>query len=300
MDVIGQIPDQVPAQFLGEWEQRAQRHHTPCGHGSMVWRSWGVGPPLLLIHGGAGAWSHWVRNLAGLTRSFTVIAPDLPGLGESASPPKPYTPESIAQIVVQGLAQLLGSDLLALASRNEQFAVCGFSFGGMVAGLVAERMGSAVHKLVLIGASGLGGQFDDLAPVYRLARNASAEELTELHRRNLQAMMLHAPESIDPLALFIQSQNAPRTRIMSPEHALTLKLADSLKRSQLPVASIWGEHCIFSGDLARRRALLNQISPGSSFDVIESAGHWAQYEAAAIVTPLLVQLLAKLPSGASR
>src|SRR5439155_25324434 len=69
----------------------AQRFETPCGEGSMVWRSWGSGPPLVLLHGGYGSWSHWIRNVLPLSRHFRVIAPDLPGLGESATPPAPGT-----------------------------------------------------------------------------------------------------------------------------------------------------------------------------------------------------------------
>ena len=60
----------------------AQRIETPCGDGSMVWRVWGSGPPLVLFHGGYGSWMHWIRNVLVLAREFTVIAPDLPGLGE--------------------------------------------------------------------------------------------------------------------------------------------------------------------------------------------------------------------------
>ena len=73
----------------------------------MVWRLWGNGPPLVLFHGGYGAWTHWIRNVLVLARQFTVIAPDLPGLGESATPPEPHTAEELARIIVDGLAIIL-------------------------------------------------------------------------------------------------------------------------------------------------------------------------------------------------
>ena len=94
----------------------AQRIETPCGDGSMVWRVWGSGPPLVLLHGGYGSWMHWIRNVLVLAREFTVIAPDLPGLGESATPPEPHTAEAMAQIIVDGLATILpGRERLHLA-----------------------------------------------------------------------------------------------------------------------------------------------------------------------------------------
>ena len=32
--------------------------HTPCGDGNLVWRRWGKGRPLVLVHGGSGSWTH--------------------------------------------------------------------------------------------------------------------------------------------------------------------------------------------------------------------------------------------------
>src|SRR5215470_18848752 len=88
----------------------AQRIETPCGDGTMAWRVWGGGPPLVLFHGGYGSWMHWVRNVLPLARRFTVIAPDLPGLGESATPPEPWTAQGLASIVVAGLDIVLPKD----------------------------------------------------------------------------------------------------------------------------------------------------------------------------------------------
>ncbi|HXA97799.1 MAG TPA: alpha/beta hydrolase, partial [Candidatus Dormibacteraeota bacterium] len=41
----------------------ATRTVAPVGDGSMVWRSWGAGPPLVLLHGASGSWTHWIRNV---------------------------------------------------------------------------------------------------------------------------------------------------------------------------------------------------------------------------------------------
>ena len=58
----------------------------------MVWRVWGVGEPLVLFHGGSGSWTHWIRNIPELSRHYELWVPDIPGLGGSAMPPKPWTP----------------------------------------------------------------------------------------------------------------------------------------------------------------------------------------------------------------
>ena len=116
----------------------ARRIETPCGAGAMVWRVWGGGPPLVLLHGGYGSWTHWIRNVLPLARRFTVIAPDLPGLGESATPPEPHTAEGLARIIVAGLATLLPAGV--------RFHLTGFSFGGVLGGHVAALLGEHPAK----------------------------------------------------------------------------------------------------------------------------------------------------------
>src|SRR5579863_186025 len=109
------------------------RFETPCGDGTMVWRCWGGGRPLVLLHGGYGSWTHWVRNVLPLSRDFRVIAADLPGLGESATPPEPWTAAGLAAIIVQGL------DIVV--PRAERMHLAGFSFGGVIGGNVAAQLG---------------------------------------------------------------------------------------------------------------------------------------------------------------
>src|ERR1700722_14760264 len=143
------IADPATAQALLERLDRTAQHwETPCGEGTMAWRGWGSGPAVLLVHGGAGSWRHWEPNLAALTEHHTVIAPDLPGLGDSARAPDPISADSVAAIVGQGLNQVLGSDA--------PIHVAGFSFGGVIAGVVAANTGSRVRSLTLIGTGGLG------------------------------------------------------------------------------------------------------------------------------------------------
>ena len=98
-DVVG---TEDPAVFLERLEGAAQRTETPCGDGTMVWRSWGAGPVLVLFHGGAGSWRHWAHNIDDLSRECRLLVPDLPGLGESAMVPEPETAESVAAVLARG------------------------------------------------------------------------------------------------------------------------------------------------------------------------------------------------------
>src|ERR1700757_1219101 len=99
--------EMAPETIVGRIEAQARRLERPCGDGRMVWRCWGSGKPLVLLHGGYGSWMHWIRNVLPLSRQFRVIAPDLPGLGESATPPEPWTAQGLAAIIVEGLEVVL-------------------------------------------------------------------------------------------------------------------------------------------------------------------------------------------------
>jgi len=96
----------TPAEFIAALERAGQRRVTQNGTGEVVWRIWGSGDPLVLLHGGTGSWLHWVRNIEDLSQDFMLLVPDLPGSGESSSPPQPVSAESIAASLRSGVAAL--------------------------------------------------------------------------------------------------------------------------------------------------------------------------------------------------
>ena len=273
-----------PEEIVSSIEARSRKLYTPCGEGRMVWRIWGSGAPLVFIHGGAGSWTHWIRNIPEFEKERMVIAADLPGLGDSDAPPKPYTPESIAQIAADGLLQIL--------PHGQTFDLAGFSFGGMISGIMASLCGDRVRTLTLMGPSGLGGTFGNIGVPRKLPMGGTPQQNAEVHWHNLKAIMLHHPEDIDDLAMYLQSINAPRTRILSPEHALSEKMLNALPRVSARVASIWGEHDISSPHLEHRRKAISAVHPDAAFHIVPDTGHWVQYEAAALTNELLRKLIA--------
>ena len=47
-------------------ETLARREIIDFGEGSLCWRGFGSGPPVILLHGGHGSWRHWVNNIEAL------------------------------------------------------------------------------------------------------------------------------------------------------------------------------------------------------------------------------------------
>ncbi len=102
----------------------------------------GQGEPLVLVHGFGQNWYMWNRLLPELSKHFTVIAPDLRGVGESDKPSTGYDKKTMATDVHE-LVKSLGYDKINLA---------GHDIGLMVAYAYAAQYPAEVKKLALMDA----------------------------------------------------------------------------------------------------------------------------------------------------
>jgi pimeloyl-ACP methyl ester carboxylesterase len=262
---IARAPD--PAATLAAFEAGARRFETPCGEGSLVWRSWGTGPPALLAHGSHGGWSHWIRNIEALAEVRTLWIPDLPGYGESAMPPS-QDHAAIASVIASGLRRL--------APSNLPLDFIGFSFGGVVGAHFAAFYPELVHRLILVGTGGLDTPMGRVE--LRRLRGLEGSERRAGHRANLLALMLHDPASVDDLALHIHETNGARARLDPKALVLPDKLLGALPRLTAQIDAIWGELDRPHPNPAAQEAVLRRFQPQLDFRVIRSAGHWAMYE----------------------
>ncbi len=273
-----------PAEFVEALERAGTRRTTQSGAGEVVWRIWGRGKALLLLHGGTGSWLHWVRNIEALSRDFMLVVPDLPGSGESETPPPPISAESIAATLRDGLAAIIGADT--------RFAIAGFSMGGLIAGYLASRSGDLAECLVLVGSSGTETTRAPIEPLLSWRRLATDEEKRAAHRKNLGILMIHDPRKIDELAVHAQSRNAEQSRVRGKHVSHTGALSRCLPGFLGRLAGLWGEFDPTAAPyLAERRDRLRQFRPDASFDVFPDAGHWVQYEAHAAFNRRLVELV---------
>ena len=268
--------------LLDTLQAQAQRLTTPCGEGDLVWHQWGSGPLLVLLHGGTGSWRHWVRNIGHFATGHTVLAPDMPGLGESAMAPGPAEPHSVAAALAAGLAQLLG------AARHYDLA--GFSFGANIGTHLAAIEGAHVRTHTIVGAASLGFQRQ---PVELLKiRDKQGAERLETHRKNLNALMLKDAAAIDEQAVRIQEWNTVHARLRSRGFASGNSLKEQLPGVAAPMRTIWGEFDqVAWPHIPERLAMLHAARPELLSEVIPHAGHWVMYEAAAAFNAALARML---------
>jgi 2-hydroxy-6-oxonona-2,4-dienedioate hydrolase len=276
--------DAEPAAVVDALARTARKVRTPCGDGTMVWRVWGVGEPLVLFHGGSGSWTHWIRNIPELSRHFELWVADIPGLGSSTMPPQPWVPTTIADVVIAGLAEML--------PPPARLRLAGFSFGGQIAGLTAARMGNRIRSLTLIGVAALGLRADPREPFAKVRFGMSAAEIAAVYRQNLAVLMFADPANIDALAVHLQAENIKRARFRSRPFAATDTLARALADVTAPLSTIWGTRDIIARpSLQVRLDILRRHHPELGVRLIEGAGHWVAYEAADRFNAAMLDLL---------
>lgn len=272
---------------------RATVHRTSFGAGDVVWREFGEGPALVLMHGGFGSWLHWYANIDALSQRYRVLLPDLPGLGDSDRPPEPYDGPSIAALVVQGIRTLVGA--------GEPLHLVGFSFGGVIGGHVAADLGEHATSMTFVGAGGMGLTRPPRRKMTSWRAAGTPAGVMSAHRHNLAALMLEKPASIDDVALHIQWLNTLRARTKSAPISLRSTLPTALAATPVALGGIWGELDITShGYLEEREAFLRGLQSDAPFAIIPDAGHWVMYEAPDAFNRTLLGILAGAEARAGR
>ncbi|TFZ02687.1 alpha/beta hydrolase [Ramlibacter henchirensis] len=268
-------PDALPPSALSCLRQ-ATRIDSNWNGSRVVWREWGdaAGRALVLLHGGSGSWTHWLRNIPHFAAAGArVLVPDLPGFGDSDALPGVEDVDGAWPAVGDGLQQLVGA---------RPFDVAAFSFGGMVAGyLGTERPQLQMDRLVLVAPAALGLPVPELG--LESARGVTdAGDRARIHAGNLGKLMLHRPQSIDAEAIALQESNIARDRMRRRKLARTDLLLRQLPRLRCDVHAIYGtEDALYREVLGEAEALLARAPSFKGMSRVDGAGHWVQYEAPA-------------------
>lgn len=241
----------------------------------MVYLDGGQGDPVVLVHGFGADKDNWTRVAKYLTPRYRVIAPDLPGFGESAKP------ES-AHYAVKDQVQYLHAFIQALKLQNVSLG--GNSMGGHIAGLYAATFPGEVKTLWLVAPAGVSTA--DLSELGALIKSGQPNPLLaqtpDDFDRIVHFVMTdppYIPGSIKKvLARRAAANYALHARIFQellgakPEDALE----PSLKGNPVPTRILWGDHDRALSVTGAK--ILNGLLPNSSVTVMPGIGHLPMIE----------------------
>jgi 3-oxoadipate enol-lactonase len=237
----------------------------------MAYSDTGAGRPVVLIHGYPFNRSLWNEQIAALSGSNRVIAPDLRGFGESDSSDGSSTMNSMAQ------------DVAALLDHLEipRVTIGSLSMGGYVAFAFYKQFASRVRALILADtraqadteeakqnraqqaekalAGGMAGIADAMLP--KLLTPETVSKRPEIVKRVRDMMLKTKPEGA-AAALRGMAERDDQTSLLSKITVPTLILVGA-EDAITPVAD---------------SEKMNQAIAGSRLVVLENAGHVSNLE----------------------
>lgn len=263
----------------------------------------GRGPAVLLLHGYAETSRMWLPLIPKLAANFTVIAPDLPGIGNSDIPPNGLD-MSHAATRIHALVKSLGV---------ERSAVVGHDIGLMVAYAYAAQFPTETEKLVLMDAflPGVEGWEDiyNNPAIWHFRFNGPTPEalvagrertyfehfwndfaadktrsIPEADRREYAAAYARPGRMSAGWAYFVSFQQAAQDFARFAQTKLTM-----------PVLSIGGAKA--NGDVLRKQVKLVAVNAESI--VLPNTGHWLMEERPQETMNALMRFLGS-PSASNR
>lgn len=100
----------------------------------------GQGDPVVLLHGWPETWYQWRKIIPPLAERYTVIAPDMRGLGDSSKPVSGYDKRTVADDIYK----------LVCTLGFERILLVGHDWGGPVAYAYAAAHPNDVRRLVIL------------------------------------------------------------------------------------------------------------------------------------------------------
>ena len=267
-------------------------------HGErVVYVDEGSGEVLLLLHGMAGSSQTWRSVIKPLSRRFRVIAPDLPGHGESTKPRSDYSLGAFA-VLLRDLLDELGVT---------RATIIGHSLGGGVAMQFLYQHPDYAQRLILIGSGGLG---PDVGLTLRLLSAPGAELIMPIIAPRqvltagdrvwswLRKAGIEAPRGEEIWRSYSTFSDAPtrqaflRTlRSVVDYRGQAVSALNRLNtKTELPIMAIWGEKDAIIP--VKHAYAAQQARPDIRLEVLAGVGHFPQVERSAEVVELIEDFIA--------
>ena len=284
--------------------KEAWTHHQRMINGfRMHYVTAGQGYPLVLLHGWPQSWFEWRKVIPALAERFTIIAPDLRGLGDSEKPMTGYDKRTMA------------GDVRALVSQlgYSKVGVVGHDWGGAVAFYFAYDNRELVERMLILDmVPGLIKAGDAFPLEFALKINhvffhgGNPDWATMLVSQNIDGYLRRFLTTLDfnySPAVFSEADIAEYVRVNSIPGSIragfqwyaaglredTTNLAKATHKLSIPVAAYGGAS--FLGDIRPYwQTVAEQVEGGS----VAQCGHFIPEEQPGFVIDTALKFFAPL------
>lgn len=214
-----------------------RRRAIQAGDHRVVYSEGGKGEPVVLVHGFGASSDTWNRFAARLTKRCRVIAPDLPGWGESTRLETDcYDYPSQVKRLHQFLAQL----------GLRRVHLIGHSMGGFISSAYAAQYPDEVITLGLMAPHGVAEpQPSDLARAVARGDNWLVAPSIQAFDRLLNNLFVKRPYVPRPVFHYLAKRairsSAKSTRIFEEMQTNDPSLQERLPQIKAPALIIWGD-----------------------------------------------------------
>lgn len=238
----------------------------------------GSGPPLILLHGWPNTWWEFSKVMPELAENHTVIAFDLPGIGDSSIPSGGFDKVTTAKRIREGV-QKLGFTQVSLLAHDT---------GSLIAYPYARDYPSEIVRMAVLETPLSGFGLEDFYGVsFHLGLNQTAAPLPEtiIDNEDVPAYLgwmfsgARYPDRIDQQAFF-QAYASPARRAAGYEYYRAFAAdaannqANAHKRLPMPVLAM-GAQYTFGPVVANS---FNQVGDDVRGVIAPDSGHWIAEE----------------------
>jgi pimeloyl-ACP methyl ester carboxylesterase len=234
--------------------------------------SGGTGEPLLLVHGFGGDKDNWTRLTRDLRSRYRIIAPDLPGYGESSSP----------MMLGYGIEDQVGRlHAFVKAIGLSRVHIGGCSMGGHIAARYTSLHPNEVGSLWLIANAGVSSAPpSELQESLKGGRNPLIARTPE-EFRGIVSFVMSKPPVIPDAVIEVLAERAVasyelRVKQFQDLVGVPSQLEEQIAGLPTPTHILWGDQdrALNVGAVP----ILQKLLPNSSATVLPGIGHLPMME----------------------
>jgi pimeloyl-ACP methyl ester carboxylesterase len=240
---------------------------------SLAYIERGTGPVVVLVHGFPLSKEMWRHQLDALAAGHRVIAPDLPGHGESPAPEGAYEMDAMADAVIALLDRL---------EITQPVVLGGLSMGGYVALALVLRHPQRVRGLLLIDTRAAADtpeaarSREETAQGVLRSKSTTAMIETMVPRLFGKTTLERHPEKIEPILAIMEGTSPQGVAGALRGMAVRPDRRGDLGSIAVPTLVLVGEDDVISPPSEARE--IAAAIPRARLEVIPAAGHLAPYE----------------------